>query len=598
MTTTYRLQWLRPGDARRVAWLERHLYPRGYRAGARDVREQLAVAEAAGENLSIGLFLGRRLVGYCLMFVERDRRDICDYIGISAPPDVDLSGPGLYLADIAVHPLHRRQTWTMIGRLATAIRARRDLRGLPLEAFSDDALMGFWRSRNGVVSRVGLQFVREIPFHDPILRRPLHWLQLRQVEQAGEPAVSRDQPIKLGTEQTVMTREGPLRVGIIDRPHAWKMLAAEWHRLWHATPNANVFCSFPFLRAWWQELGLGVSLLLVVVMNPDGGVRAIAPLQIAPASGAGGGRRCLGFLGHPSEVDRPLLLAEAGDHLSPELICDYLMALRGERWSSAIFYEQDRRSPFLAAMFARLRGAALLTALPDGPECPVVDVRGDWSTYLAGRSRAQRKSLKRRLARLRETGEVRLDTVVSPEHEGNALPRYLAVERRSWKPAAAVGVARSSAHLGFLQALAGHPEPRPAMHFRFLTVDGQDVAATLGLFWCGCLYSLHIAHDRAWDPWSPGFVLTALELEDAFSRADYQRVDYLAGFLSNKRGWATEYRQTQALYAQPRNLQGYGFHLFHFHCKPWLKQRLDRVDLLQPLLRWKKHRFRRQGSYA
>lgn len=138
----------------------------------------------------------------------------------------------------------------------------------------------------------------------------------------------------------------------------------------------------------------------------------------------------------------------------------------------------------------------------------------------------------------------------------------------------------------------------PLLQFRFLTVNGADIAATLGIHWRGCLYSLHIAHDRAWDGSSPGFVLTALELEDAFARDDCDRVDYLGGFLGNKRGWATEWRATTALFAQPATVGGCAYHLYHFRGKQLLKSGLTRIRLLRPALRWQRALSRRTRRYA
>ena len=598
MPIPYRMRWLDPVDATRIARLERRVYAWGDRTGRRDIREQLAVAERDGENLSMGLFQGRALRGYCLVFLEQERSRIAGYLGINPPTGLDLDGPGLYLADIAVHPGHRDQTWALITRQAMAIRARADCRGLPVEALCAEQLLEFWRCRAGAVRRLGLELQRYEPFTDPDTGRRLYWLQFRQLASRAGPAVPRPTASMLKEVRAVRTTAGRFRVGVVDSLAGWQALGADWQRLWEQTPGATVFSNAAFLRAWWLQLGVAASLHLVVVLDANSRVRAIAPMQLLRRPGPGPNRACLGFIGLPSEVDRPVFLAQPGDDLAADLVAEYLTEQRSGPWSSVALYEQRADSPLLRAMQKRLAQAGALLACADGPACPSVDVRGEWSDYLAGRSRGQRRSLRRHLAALRQRGEVCLDSVDAPGAGELGLRRYLSVEARSWKARSEQGVGRSSAHIGFLQTLIAGGDAGPELHFRFLTVGGVDVAATLGLWLDGCLYALHIAHDQAWDRYSPGFVLTALELEAAFLRPDYRRVDYLGGFLSNKRGWATDWEPSVALFAHEPTITARALHMYQFGGKQLLKRGLARAHLLATALRWQRSVSRRLGRYV
>ncbi len=594
----YRLQWLKASDAHGVARLEAMVYPRAYRSGRADLQEQLEVAEKAGENLSIGLFRGRTLVGYCLMFIEPQRQKICDYLDIPQPEGLDLSGPGLYLADLAVHPAHRSQTWPMLARLAAVLDRRDDLRHLPLDALSTPELLRYWQSRRRVLAGLGYWLLNHVEFRDDGIPFPLHWVQFRAARAHRQSAAAPTPAPALKRCRQMATADGVMTIGLVDSEQAWSALAADWERLWAMTPQATVFSSFQFLRTWWALLGLNSRLHIVVALDDESRVRAIVPMQILHNVGRTPHRRCLSFIGQPSEVDRPTMLAAPQDMPISRLVADYLMEDHRTAWSSVILYEQESDSPLLGSMTDCLTKRGLLVETPAGPECPMVDVSDNWPRYLSTRSRAQRKSLKRHLARLQAAGTMALETVDTEAAEPEGLQRYLAVEKRSWKPIAGLGAARSSAHLGFLKALMSCPPPRPLLHFRFLRLNGEDIAATMGLFWNGTLYALHIVHDRQYDVLSPGFVLTALELENAFGRDDYRTIDYLGGFLSNKRGWATQYRESRALFAQPSTLPGYTYHYYHFRCKPWVKQRLAGMRLLDPVLRWKRMLGRREGWLA
>jgi CelD/BcsL family acetyltransferase involved in cellulose biosynthesis len=580
MNGGYRLRWLGPADATAVASLERCVYPRAQRTGRRLIAEDLVRAEADGRNLSAGLFCNGRMVGYSLRFLEPDRRRICAVVGIPEPAGIDLSGPGIFMADIAVHPRHRLRTGLLITRMALAGHAREDLSGLPMEAFSTEALMTFWRSRAGTLARIGLRLAGTEAFYEPDLRQTLYWLHFEPRPRVGG---HRERPLRrvLNSVRPGAGGDGSLQIGILDRIEHLPLLEEHWRRLLRLTPSATVFSSMEFLATWWRQLVLDGELMIVVVLAGDD-VRAIAPLQITPQRWLGREYRCLGFLGHPAEVDRPLLIAPEPSPASA-LIADYLMALRA-RWDCVVLHEQPAEHPFPAELARRLSEAGLHATLSSGPLCPRVDVSGRWEDYLKRLSRGQRKSARRHELRLRSAGDLALETVDSDDGVAAAFERYLRLEQRSWKPAAGLGVAKTSAHRAFWRTLVSRFASRSGVQFRFLTLGGHDIAGTFGLLWNGCYYSLHIVHDRDWADYSPGYVLTHLELQQAFARTDCRWVDYLGGFLANKRGWATEQRPTQTLYAHPRDLRGRGFHGYYFGVKPALKRQLSRLGMLNMAL--------------
>jgi CelD/BcsL family acetyltransferase involved in cellulose biosynthesis len=59
------------------------------------------------------------------------------------------------------------------------------------------------------------------------------------------------------------------------------------------------------------------------------------------------------------------------------------------------------------------------------------------------------------------------------------------------------------------------------LHFRFLTLNDLPIAATFGVFQSGRFASTEICHDQAFDQYSPGFVLTGLELQDCHDAGEY-----------------------------------------------------------------------------
>jgi len=88
-------------------------------------------------------------------------------------------------------------------------------------------------------------------------------------------------------------------------------------------------------------------------------------------------------------------------------------------------------------------------------------------------------------------------------------------------------------------------------------------------------------------------MLTARELQQVFESKDCEVYDFLGGFLTNKRGWATATDPTVTLYADYPTVRGRLFHWMYFDAKPCAKRVLARLRLLDPLLRMKKTLARR-----
>lgn len=372
-----------------------------------------------------------------------------------------------------------------------------------------------------------------------------------------------------------------LTIGLIDSPETWSALEPFWDALVETTPGASVFQTYAYLRTWWECVGAAGELFIVVVLRDDVPV-AIAPLQITRNKQLWARVRTVSYIGQPSECDRPMLLGAADGSIA-EGVADYLMRQK-DRWTSIVLFEQPMDSALVAALGRRLHAARYFMAQIDGNECPYIQVKGTWAEYLASRSKSFRKSLRRRHAQLEGLGRLEFELIRGNEND-QALDRFRAVEDKSWKRTQNLGVARSERHWKFHQRLACCPGPADWLRFGFLRLDGQDIAATMGLLWQRRFYSMHVVHDAAQVDTSPGVVLTALELEQLFADQGCDHYDFLGGFLTNKLSWATGSQHTTALFGDRPGLRARVFHFLYFSLKPMVRRLLARTGHLDQVSR-------------
>ena len=133
--------------------------------------------------------------------------------------------------------------------------------------------------------------------------------------------------------------------------------------------------------------------------------------------------------------------------------------------------------------------------------------------------------LRRNLKRLRKKGgEVRVQTVDSADALAFAFRQFLRIEASGWKGRQNTSIDADVRLRGFYHALISADQPGVRAEIRLLELDGQAVAAQLGLRTPGLLSLLKIGFDEQHAALSPGSLLLEQTLEIAVSDSDTQRV--------------------------------------------------------------------------
>lgn len=576
----YAVRPLLPQHATSAAKLEARYHPVGARTGRGEIIERLECGEAEGVNLSIGLFHGSRLVGYVLAFRDQGYCRAPSFLKNTTPVENNASDePAICLVDIVMAYRHRGAAVRLLRQFTACLRMRRDLHQLPVIAYCNDE---WWRN----CSKHGSLFARfgfELHAVKPLLcTQGAVWHCLRFVRIARPSGKSQQLHRALRKVDSSRSAQDGFTIGVLGTFDSWSLLEPYWNILHDQTTAAEGFQTYEYLRTWWSHIGWPARIYIVVVLR-DGVPVAIAPMQITVVRQL----RCLNFLGLNTEMDRPTVLVNASvETQAISLIAGYLVQRRQD-WDHLALYAQRPDSAFLQTLAARLNMAGYLTSVMPGTECACVDIQGTWTRYLGKKSRGVRKGIRRKQEELRKAGQIRFD-VGLPDSSASLFERYLRVETQSWKPGAGLGVAKSSGHLTFYRSLAEEFGAAGRLKFAFLYCDDTPVAATFGIGWHDRFYSLHIAHDERYASYSPGAVLTALELEHNFNDGSYAVFDFLGGFLTNKTSWSTRIDTTTALFVNRPNLIGRAFHWYLVVAKPAVKRCLIRHDWHDKVLQWRK----------
>ena len=566
---TYLVRWLLPEDAPQIAELEARIHVPEHRAGEELIEAQLEITEWDGRNLSLGLYYrdptkpeGPTLVGFGLVFVMRDRREMGDFFDAPVPTELDASQSTIYIADWAIEPEHRRASLLMAQKFVAIVRADEDLRRLPIDAFSTPEFADKWRAREKLAAYGGWRFAGRYPFHDAKLDRSMFWLHFERIEDPSAPTL-------LEGSRT----NAALSCRVVTDAREWADLKLVWQRVLEASPDHTPWQSYAFLTLWWRYLSRGMPLRIFVVERA-GKPCLILPMQIAQWNAIPGAPvRLLEPIGMIMDVNRPRLALGAFDAAAYRCAFEAIWS-RGDDWHAIRVDEKPWNDPEMALLRDYALEKVCVFRQAFSHLVPYLDLRQSWTTFIQGKSQKMRKNLKAARRKLEQAGAVSLRSYESEEEVVDAFETVLELHERSWKYADQVEHSRSEGYPQFYTDWLRHMAHRGQCRILVLYCGESPVAATVAFTDGGTYYSAQIVHDAAYAACSPGTLLEAMELELLMSEGRYATYEMLGSFLSNKLRWTDTAMKSAHVIVLRRRLRTFVMDGFYFLLKPYLRPAL------------------------
>ena len=291
-------------------------------------------------------------------------------------------------------------------------------------------------------------------------------------------------------------------------------LEPEWRALLPQTSANKVFVSPTWLRVWWQEFGAGRELLLLSVRR-RGELVGVAPLM------RDGDRLC--FAGDTQVCDYMDVVAAPGE--AEAVLSSALRSLGEEPWRELVLWAVPESSPTLDALKAAAPALSLRVDIEPEDVCPQLDLPATWDDYLADLSKKNRHELRRKLRKLSQGGEVRLEAIAHPADVEAALDDFLRLYRQSRADKAAFMNEKMER---FFRVIVAALAAEAQVELLFLTLSGVRVAAVL----CFCTSDEALLYNSGYDPdyahLSVGLLSKALALRKAIEEGK-RRFDFLRG---------------------------------------------------------------------
>ena len=285
----------------------------------------------------------------------------------------------------------------------------------------------------------------------------------------------------------------------------------------------------------------------------------------------GEGRRRLASLTNAYSVEYGILAAPEADLAAGIGAIVGAILDQIPRWDAIALDELDPRSPSFRATIAALRGAGFFVECVFNSGTWYEETAGmSFADYVAQRSSELRNTWRRKRRRLAAGG--RLKTVFYAKSAGiePAIADYAAIYAQSWKPA--------EMHPDFIPALIRLAAAEGALRLAISSLDGIPAAAQFWIVWNGRAIIYKLAHDKRFDDFSLGTLLTMEMIERVLAEDRPYEINFGRGDNSYKKLWLPRRRERWGITAaNPRTRRGLGLGLKREAAKIYHRLRGERV---------------------
>ena len=354
-------------------------------------------------------------------------------------------------------------------------------------------------------------------------------------------------------------KRGDLSFGLITSDDEFDGLAGEWAGLLADSPADPLFCSFPWMRAWWgvyRDLG---ELRIACARDETGRLVGIAPLYrrvmtarelekemvgdvrviVGTKGGAykvlspvGNGEACSDFLGFIAQNGRV-------DEIWSELYLYLHKHVRG----FDIFNLTDacESTPGIEALqYAAMAGRHTRYRAIYG--APYAVLPGGYEEYLNTLSKKSRYNARKKLKEIRIYHKVEHYFHDDPATLDSAMDAFFALHAERWQADGKIGVFEKPSMNAFHKAMAREGLARGWLRLGFMNIDGEPVFATYAYHVGDRVYLYQQGSTTKYPEFNLGYAALAFAIADACERGA-KFYDFLRGDAEYKLHWAKNSRR-------------------------------------------------------
>lgn len=226
---------------------------------------------------------------------------------------------------------------------------------------------------------------------------------------------------------------------------------------------------------------------------------------------------------------RPVCSSEQARALIPEAIT---FIIKSKIADVVELKPLDPKAPETGLIKSAFMGARWIVFQENCQANWIHNINGEFDDYLQTRTRRLRNTIRRKSKRLLTMPNVDLTIHSGTENLEELISAYNQVYEKSWKV--------DEPHPQFIPALIRAVADRGQLRLGLLRMDGVPIAVHFWIVKHQRAYIYKLAHDAAYDRYSPGTVLMAEMIRNAIEEDAVKMLDFLSGDDKYKKDWMDE----------------------------------------------------------
>lgn len=295
-------------------------------------------------------------------------------------------------------------------------------------------------------------------------------------------------------------------------------LRKQWNALLSRSEHNTIFLTHQWFEAWWRSFGKEYRIEILLARDDVGNLVGVAPLMTSKIG--------LYFMASHEVTDYCDFITGAGkiDQFY-ELLLDYFQK-HYAHIKNAEFINIPSASRTLISLPHIAPEKNFSCEISEYEAAPILILPPSYDTYLGSLDRKNRHELRRKIRRLKSSGQVSIRRKTEPQELNAAIQDFIILHRESsaskqefWKKEGMTDFFRLLIHLFSLEQW---------VEVNLLHFKDKLIAGLLNFVYADTLYLYNVAFDREFFSFSPGFILFDHSIKQAIEE-EKKVADFLRG---------------------------------------------------------------------
>jgi CelD/BcsL family acetyltransferase involved in cellulose biosynthesis len=339
-------------------------------------------------------------------------------------------------------------------------------------------------------------------------------------------------------------------------------LREDWKKILDVSKCDNLFLTYEWITVWLNHFWKDKPILFLLIKSEKDPI-GLAPLLVD------GEKEVLVFPanGHSYRPD----LIFGGDH--EEMLKILFSHLRNRfRRVNLCLYKVDLDSFLVKILPNVARECRIVPVFKKVSSSPFLSINTDWQSFLKSKSKHFREEQKRKVNKMKKTGQLDFVKVSNLDQIHEAMQDILIIERNSWKEKEGASFTAGPGLQEFYLDVAEAFAKEQCLCTYLLYLNSVPIAHLFGIAYESRYYALKTSYDESYKELSPGVVLFNYALQDIF-QSNFKEFDFLGVESRWKNEIASGTRSHVNVFIYPKNIPYFFVGYFENTIKPLVREK-------------------------